>query len=211
MEFSARHVILGIAVTGAGFLLGVGYSLSAVRPPDEIVPSDSISRLALMKAVGRVDTVLDSEIPTLRQDVAELRRGMTTLLMRRPADNATAAAANLPPGSRELYHLQVTSDGKPQNFVRDASYKADRPNLARLAELESWTKDPDLRKKWLFTGEPQVVATFGAPDELHPDAGGEWWLYWKQSDSKVTHKYSLHMSAGRLVDVSYFENIEKPK
>jgi hypothetical protein len=106
----------------------------------------------------------------------------------------------------------IAADGGPSPYVRDAAYTADAPKLENLVEIEKWSATPDLRRRWLFTGERDVVRAFGAPDEIHPDAGGEWWIYWKPgTGAEPTWKYSLHMSAGRLVDASYFEDPDARK
>lgn len=208
MASGVRSAVLGVTLVAVGFLVGLGYSMVAV-PTDDGLGTPKIAETIALRGMQHVRGTLDEEIPALRSDVAELRRALGALAARLQS----AGGGQLPPGSRELYHMTtIAADGGPSPYVRDAAYTADAPKLENLQELEKWRATPDLRRKWLFTGERDIVRAFGAPDEIHPDAGGEWWIYWKKAGAeKPTWKYSLHISAGRLVDASYFEDPDAKK
>jgi hypothetical protein len=203
-----RNVALGLAGAAGSFLLGVAYAMTSVMG---MTPSDTpdLGARITSKAVARTDRTLQDEVPALRADITEIKRCVAGLVARANPSSTSANAPALPVGSRELYHVPAgTAAGVAGSFVRDASYTGEPPNLAHLTELDGWRTDPQVRRKWLFTAERDVAAYFGAPDEIVPDTASEWWLYWKDGKPSTLEKYSLRVSAGRLVDASFV--VQKP-
>lgn len=209
---TTRVVVLGLSLAALGFFVGVGYSLVAFADPEPASAAGSVANAVTMRQMPRIAVALDEEIPALRADVTEMRRLLTTLAARRAADPvpsaAVSAAAAAPAGTRELFrHAPSPEDGKGA-FVRDGAYTADAPKLTELKPIQKWASDAGLRRRLQFTSERDVVKLFGAPDEIHPDASAEWWIYWDKGAEKGA-KYSLQMSNGRLVDASYFVDPDK--
>lgn len=206
MSSVARSVVIGVSLLALGALLGIGYLLLDEVAPDGGSLQPRILEQAALREFPQIRRALEEEIPALRREVRELRGSVSALTTH--MQSVVAAASNI--HGRELYRPKDSASER-NVFMRDKSFAADPPNLERLGVLQAWNDDAELRRKWVFTGERDIVREFGAPDEIHPDTAGEWWIYWVAGSGKPTSKYSLQMSAGRLVGASYFEDPDATK
>ena len=121
-----------------------------------------------------------------------------------PSAEPGPAAAPVPvPGGEDVPAMEEFVPREERSAIARA------PELVeRLRGLTRWEESADVRRVWILAGEEAVVGTFGKPDEIYvQDGGQENWIYRTRTgtideDGEAEWKdICLTMSRGRLVRV----------
>ena len=71
------------------------------------------------------------------------------------------------------------------------------PDRAVVESVDSFEKDEQLRRTWMFRSEREVIEWLGAPDRAWPDSSAERWVY-KRGDGR---DLTLEFHRGRLLNI----------
>lgn len=192
---SIRQAALLATALAAGFLAGIAYSIASVIdavPQETQVGGDR----AALAAVGRLERLVREQHGEMLTAVGRARGAESgTGGTEQEASPARARPRAAPPESA----VETSAPQHAQPAVRPA-------DATRLAELDTWEEDAKLRRAWLFTPRERLLESFGSPDEVTSDGGGEWWMYLERDGERVVRRYRFRVSGDKLIDVGVFDD-----
>jgi hypothetical protein len=192
-----KALLLAAALGGAG---GAGAVLLASAIPAPAPPSRAGA--AAPDALAAALASLEVEVGALRREIAEGREHA-------PArDDGGVGGADGPtrPGPAGPAKPKVPAEVSAARAPAAAGPPAASPG-ERLLPLRGWQKDPDVRARWTFLDEKEVLERFGTPDMVTPEGSTERWHYrWRTGErdedgNEMTDEMLVVLNRGRLVQV----------
>jgi hypothetical protein len=176
--------------------------LSGALRPEAPPPASALSAADFKAALAD----LESQVAGLRREMAE--RGAS----------AEPWVASSPAGARVPAPSAAGSTGGADGFRAGSDSEAPAPSAAHLLHFrELFERDEDgdthirkdLRRRWMFRGEREVVEWFGIPESIAvEDSGVEDWYYEIPTGEKdeegepMSESYQIHLNRGRVIDIN---------
>ncbi len=189
MTRSSVTLIAAVAGAVAGCIAALVVANAAAPPPRSDV-ARSGARPTVASAAN--DAALDAVRGGLAEVATEIRE------LRKQLAAATPAPVRPPAASEAEVRADGERDASRDEVVKPSGLSSPPALAGRLATLAQWDADEELRRRWMFAADEEVLAWFGTPTRVEPYDWGEHWIYRADSEAPEVRLILRH---GRVVKV----------